>query len=137
MAKKRSFIEIYDWEEINFTSEAKDWESFEKTTNQSLSTCSSQYTIKKNKQKSVHFKMQFRVFKSKRHYFAITSLSILLRQITSKNNGAYCCANIIHSFRTANRLKLHEDIYKDHDYCHVKMSEVHSNILKFNNDQNL
>lgn len=30
MAKKRSFIGIYDWEEINFTSEAKDWESFEK-----------------------------------------------------------------------------------------------------------
>lgn len=81
--------------------------------------------------------MQFRVFKSKRHYFATTSLSKLLRRITSKYNGAYYCVNILHSFRTANRLKLHEDIYKDHDYCHVKMSEVHSNILKFNNDQNL
>lgn len=35
MAKKRSFIGIYDWEEINFTSEAKGWEKFE-TNNESI-----------------------------------------------------------------------------------------------------
>ena len=40
--------------------------------------------------------------------------------------------NCLHSFRTANKLKSHEDVCNDHDYCYV---EAHTNILKFNHEQ--
>ena len=53
----------------------------------------------------------------------------------SKNNSNYYCVNCLHSFRTAYKLKSHESLCKDHDYCHVKMPEAHSNILKFNHEQ--
>ena len=38
------------------------------------------------------------------HYLAVKKLSALLRGITSKNSGAYCCLNCLHSFRTKNKL---------------------------------
>lgn len=57
--------------------------------------------------------------------FLVTkTLSKLLRGIISKYNGAYYCINCPHSFRTANKLKSHEGVCKEHDYGHVKMSEA-------------
>ena len=53
----------------------------------------------------------------------------------SKNNSDYYCVNCLHAFRTAYKFKSHESLCKDHDYCHVKMPEAHSNILKFNHEQ--
>ena len=38
------------------------------------------------------------------HYLAVKKLSALLRGITSKNSGACCCLNCLHSFRTKNKL---------------------------------
>ena len=34
------------------------------------------------------------------HYLAVKKLSGLLRGITLKNNGHFCCLNCLHSFRT-------------------------------------
>ena len=39
-------------------------------------------------------------------------LSTLLHTVTSENNGDFYCLNFIHSFRTKNKLKSHEKIYK-------------------------
>ena len=55
--------------------------------------------------------------------YALKSLSEFLRRVTSKNDGDYYCINCLHSFRSANKLKSHED-YKDHDYCHANMLET-------------
>ena len=53
----------------------------------------------------------------------------------SENNGGYYCVNCLHSFRSTNKLELHEDVCKDHVYYHIKMSGEYSNILKFNQEQ--
>ena len=39
---------------------------------------------------------------------------------------------ILYSFRTGNKLKSHEDISKNQDYCHLKMPDEHNYVLKFN-----
>ena len=46
-------------------------------------------------------------------------LSALLRGVTSTNNGDFYCLNCLHSYRTKDRLKKHENVCKDHDYCYV------------------
>ena len=41
------------------------------------------------------------------------------RTLYTKSDDYYC-VNCLHSCRAANNLKSHEDLYKEHDYCHVK-----------------
>ena len=65
------------------------------------------------------------------HYLAVRILSALLRGISSSNNGDFYCLNYFHSYRTLNKLKKHERVYNDHDYCHVDMPEEGKNILKY------
>ena len=64
------------------------------------------------------------------HYLAVRSLSALLRGISSSNNGDFYCLNCFHSYRTLNKLKRHERVCNNHDYCHVDMPQEGKNILK-------
>ena len=63
------------------------------------------------------------------HYLAIKNISELLRGITSNHNGDFYCLNCLHSYRTKSKLKKHEQICKNHDFCHLKMPDVDNNIL--------
>ena len=66
------------------------------------------------------------------HYLAVRSLSALLRGISSSNNGDFYCLNCFHSYRTLNKLKKHERVCNNHDYCHIDMPEEGKSILKYN-----
>ena len=50
--------------------------------------------------------------KGRWHYLAVKKLSALLRGITSKNNGDFYCLNLLHFFRTKNKLELHKKYVK-------------------------
>ena len=39
--------------------------------------------------------------------------------------------NCLHLYRTKNKLKSHENVCKNHDYCNIKMPEGYNKILKF------
>ena len=65
------------------------------------------------------------------HYLAVRSLSALLRGILSSNNGDFYCLNCFHSCRTLNKLKKHEGVCNNHDYCHIDMTEEGEDILKY------
>ena len=64
------------------------------------------------------------------HYLAIKNISGLLRGITSNHNGDFYCLNCLHSYRTISKLKKHEKICKNHNFCHLKMPDVDNNILQ-------
>ena len=64
------------------------------------------------------------------HYLAIKNLSGLLREITSNHNGDFYCLNCLHSHRTKSKLKNHEKICKNHDFCYLKMRDAEDNILQ-------
>ena len=55
------------------------------------------------------------------HYLAVRSLPALLRGITSSNNGDFYFLNCFHSYRTHNKLKKHERVCNNHDYCYLDM----------------
>ena len=61
------------------------------------------------------------------HYLPVYKLSALLRGITTKNNGAFCCLNCIHSFRTLNILASH--------FCNVIMPSEDTKLVRFNQYQ--
>ena len=49
------------------------------------------------------------------------NLSPVLRGIKSKHNGDFYCINSFHSYSTKEKLKKHEKVCNDHDYCHIEM----------------
>ena len=65
----------------------------------------------------------------------IRSLSRLFRGITSNNNEDFSCLGRLHSFRTDNKLKKHERLCNNHDYCHVEMPTRDNNTLKYNHEE--
>ena len=59
-------------------------------------------------------------------------LSALLRRISSSNSGAFYCLNCFYSYRTLNKLKKHERVCNNHNYCHIDIPEEEGeNILKY------
>ena len=44
------------------------------------------------------------------HYLVEKKLSVLLREITSNNNGGFCCLNCLHSFRTKTKLESNKKV---------------------------
>ena len=59
----------------------------------------------------------------------------LLRGITSKNNGDFYCLNCLHSFRTKHKLKSHNKVCENKDFCNVIVSSEDTKILEFNQCQ--
>ena len=66
------------------------------------------------------------------HYLAVKNISGLLRGITSNHDGDFYYLNCFHSYTTEKKLKKHQRICKDHDFCHVKMPDENNKILKYN-----
>ena len=60
------------------------------------------------------------------------SLSALLRVRTSNHKGDICCLDCFHSYITKEKLKKHEKVCNDHDYCFVEMPNDDNKILKYN-----
>ena len=67
----------------------------------------------------------------KRHYLAVKILSALLRRITSFTNGDFYCLNCLHSYGTKDKLKKHENVCEDHDYCYIEMPNENNKTLKY------
>ena len=52
---------------------------------------------------------------------ALSCLSVLLKRLASNHVGDFYCLNCFHSYRTKNKIKKHEKVCNDHDYCYVEM----------------
>ena len=63
---------------------------------------------------------------------AIKNKSGLLRGITSNHDGEFYCLNCFHSYTIKIKLKKHEKVCKDHDFCDIVMPDEGNKILKYN-----
>ena len=71
---------------------------------------------------------------SKQRRTALTcskNLCTLLRGITSKHNGDFCCLNCLHLFRTKNKLESQKRGCESKYFCGVVMHSEDAEILKF------
>ena len=58
-------------------------------------------------------------------------LSALFYGITTKHKVNFYCLNCLHSLRTENKLKTHQKIYKNKDFCGAVMPSKMGKILEF------
>ena len=142
ISKLKPFINNYNWKDIEFPSHSKDWRKFEcnnKTialnilyvpynTKQIKQAYISKYNNERYNQVNV---LMITDGTSNWHYLAIKNISGLLRGITSNHNGDFYCLNCLHSYRTKSKLRKHEKICKDHDFCDIKMPDEDNKILKY------
>ena len=59
-------------------------------------------------------------------------LSALLHGIKSTRKGDFYCLNCLHSLRTENKVKSHEKVCKNKDFCGIVTPSEKDNILEFN-----
>ena len=62
------------------------------------------------------------------HYLAVKSLPTLLGGITSNHRRGFHCVNCFHSYTRLNKLKKHERVRNNHNYCQVDMPKDHEKI---------
>ena len=69
------------------------------------------------------------------NYLTVNSLFVLLKGISSNHDGDFYCLNCFHQYRTKKKLKKHERVSNDHDYCYVKIPNEDNKILKCNHGE--
>ena len=62
------------------------------------------------------------------HYLSVKSLLRLLHGNTFKHKDDHYCKNFFHAFRKDYKL---ENVYKNHNFCNIKIPEGRDKILKF------
>ena len=135
----RPFIDQYDWKEIDFPAQKKDWKKFELNNKATdiyiLFVPYNAEKIRLAYKSKCNFKCENQVILlmitdgKKWHYLAVKSLLALFRRITSKHVGDFYCLNCFHSYSAKNRLEKHEKVCNDHDYCYVEMPSEDNKIL--------
>ena len=61
----------------------------------------------------------------------------LFRGTTSNHHGDFYCLNCFHSYTTLNKLKKHERVCNNHDYCRIDMPQEHEKIKYLPGDKSL
>ena len=139
ISKRRPYINQYNWKGIKFPLDKEDRKKFEKNSKEIALNILFVPHNKKEIEPSYISKYNYELKKQviflvitddgKRwHYFAVKSLSALVRVISSSNNGNFYCLKCFHSYRTLNKLKKHERECNNHDYCHIDMPKQHEKI---------
>ena len=142
ISKLKPFINNYNWKDIEFPSHSKDWRKFEQNNKTiALNILYIPYNTKEIRQAYISKHNDERDNQvnllmitdgtSNWHYLAIKNISGLLRGITSNHNGDFYCLNCFHPYTTEKKLRKHERICKDHDFCDLKMSDEDNKILKY------
>ena len=147
ISKLKPSVNRYNWKDIEFPSYSKDWGKFEQN-NKSIALNISftpyntkqirpAYVSKYNNERDIQVNLLMITDNNNNdnnnlHYLAVKSISGLLKRITSKHKEDFYCLNCFHSYTTEKKLKKHERICKDHDFCHVKMPNEDNKILKYN-----
>ena len=128
----KPFFDQYNWKDTEFPLHSKDWKKFKQNnktialiilfvkynTKQIRQAYISKYNHERDNQVIL---LMITNDNENWHYLAVKSLSELLRGITSNHHGDFYCLNCLHSYRRKEKLKKHEKVCKDHDYCHIKM----------------
>ena len=145
ISKIKPFIENYNWNDINFPANKKDWNRFE--VNNKNFPLNILYVPFKTKKIEIAYRSKYNLVRANLiisnnllmisngenwHYLFVKNLSRLLRGITSNHNGDYYCLNCFHSYRTENKLNTHKEICENNEYCNIEMPSPNNKLIKYN-----
>ena len=69
------------------------------------------------------------------HYFPVKSLFAFFRGMTSKHVGDFYYLNCFHYIAQKKKLKKHEKVCNNHDYCNVEMPNEDNKIIKYSHGE--
>ena len=143
--KIEPFIDLYNWKEIEFPWQGKDWKKFE-SKNKSIAL-NTLYVTHNTKKINHAYKSKYNLTRKNQvillmitdgqtwHYLAVKSLSALLKGITSKHVGDFHCLNCFRAYTTNNKFEKHKNVCENHDYCCVEMPNEDNKILEYNHGE--
>ena len=123
VANIKPLINKNNWKGINYLSKIDDWKTFEKNNpaialnilyikeKEICPACISK--VNSNCEKQIFLLTMPNEEKEGWHNLPEKELPTLLRGITSKHHGDFYCLNCLHSFRTENKFKFHENLCKN------------------------
>ena len=148
ISKLKPFISNCNWDSIDFPAGHKDYSAFQKN-NIAINIHCNKHTIilyvphntkqikqayisKHNNERDTHANLLMITDGTGNwYYLAAKSISGLLRGITLNHNGDFYCLSCFHLYTTEKKLRKHERICKDHDFCDIKMPDEDNKILKY------
>ena len=144
--KIEPFISTYNRKNINFPAGQKDWKTFERNKKDiALNIVFASSTEKKinvirrsdYNHKRQHIIELLMNTDNQNNWYCLTTKSIkrLIRGVTSNHHGDFFCRNCMHLFRTDNKLKKHERLCLNKNYCEIVMPKQGKNILKFTSNE--
>ena len=160
ISKIKPYISKYNWNRINFPSQRKDWETFERGNDDitlnilslllGKKTTELQYKSKYNPTRRNQVLLLMITNNINWHYLALKSISMnygfmkptqsifrLFSQITSTNTTSdYYCLNCFRSYRTESMLKEHKLVCENHDYCILIMPKGRGCNLRYAHGKN-
>ena len=141
MSKIKPFTDHYNWKETDFPSHSKDCKTFEQNNKtiglNILFVPHNTEKIRLTYKPKHNFKRENQIILlmitdgKKWHYLTVKILSALLKRVSSNHIGDFYCLNCFHLYRTKNKLKKHERVSNDHDYCYAGMPDKGNKILKY------
>ena len=144
ISKIKSFINQYNWKDIDFPPTNKDWRKLELNNDIALNILYIPHNTKKI-QLAYRSKNNLTCDKQlislmitdgeKWHYLVVKNLPGLLKGMTSTHEKDFYCLNCFHSYRTKNKLESHKKICENHDYCYVEMPTKDNNVIKYNHGE--
>ena len=139
ISKLKPYINQYNWKDIKFPSDKEDWKKFEQNNKEialnvlfvphNKKEIELAYTSKYNyKRKKQVILLMITDDNNRWHYLAVKRLPILLRGITSNHHRDFYCLTYFYPYKILNKLKKHERVCNNHDYCRVDMPNEHEKI---------
>ena len=131
ISKIKRFVKKYNWNGIKCSSKIDDWKTSQK--NNPTIALNVLYIKEKviypayiSKHISIREKQLILLMIPNKeeegwHYLAVKKLSASLHGITLKHGRRFYCLYCLHSFRTKNKLKSHEKVCKNQDFCGIIM----------------
>ena len=135
ISKLKPFINNCNWKDIEFPSHSKDWRKFE-CNNKTIALnifyvpynteqIRHAYKSKHNNERDTQVNLSMITDgTSNWHYLAV-------KRIKSNHSGDFYCLNCFHSYTTERKLRKHERICENNDFCYPKMPDEDNKILKY------
>ena len=133
ISRVKSFVNKYDWADINFPSGVNDWKTFEKKNNNKSIALNVLFVSEGEKSIRHAYKSKYNLTREKQvillmitdgdkwHYLTVRRLSALLKRITTKHHGDSYYLNCFHSYPSKESLEKYMKLCEDKDYCYIEM----------------
>ena len=141
----KPYINGYNWHGLEFPAKPSDWRKFEQN-NRSIALnilfvpngtkdIGLAYKSKYNDKRESKVILLMIGDCEKWYYLAVKNLPRLLRGISSNYVGDDYCLGCFHSYSTPNKLKKHERLCNNHNFCETEMPTEKDKILKYSHGE--